>query len=370
MTYFKKWQSSSVLFFFFLIHLILLPLGCSNQQEQKQQEIKIGTILPLTGQLAFFGEGNRKALELFQKGNPDVKFIFEDSKGTAKDGLTAANKLVAQNVKYIITSLSYIVNTVQPVLDQNHILDFTLNMDPRSEEKSLYCLRLYVSFYDEMDKIIELAKAKKVKSVAVLYVNVETMNNAVQNYLRKKLEALNIELYTETYDIGAKDLRPVLMKLSEKKPQIVRFLDFGDRLGIILKQVEEMKLFNSAILVSGVETLLSDFSNFPQGVTSRFLFTLPKLFLDKDNVVVKAYKNTYGKFPSFDTMFAYDIASILVPIIREKGYKNVDQVIKGVINMKTFTGAAARYRINNYGGLSPDIVWAEIRNGKITLISK
>jgi len=261
---FKKWQSSSILFFFFLIYFVLLLLGCSNQQDQKPQEIKIGAILPLTGQLAFFGDGDRRALDLFEKGNPDVKFVFEDSKGTAKEGLTAANKLVAQDIKYIITSLSYIVNTVQPVLDKNHILNFTLNMDPRSEEKSPYCLRLYVSFYDEMDKLIELATAKKVKSVAVLYVNVETMNNAVENHLRKKLEALNIALYTETYDIGAKDLRAVLMKLSEKKPQIVRFLDFGDRLGVIMKQVEEMKLFNGAILVSGVETLLSDFSKFPQ----------------------------------------------------------------------------------------------------------
>ena len=354
-----------------IIMLGILVVGSFNFAGCKKEEkvIKIGAILPLTGELSFFGEGDRKALELFEKEHPDVKFVFEDSKGTAKDGLNAANKLVMEGIKYYITSLSYIVNTIQPVFDKYHCLNFTLNMDPRSEEKSPYCLRLYVTFYDEMDKLVELIEKKHLNKVAVLYVDVETMHNAVENYLRSKLKAKGIELFTESYPIGTKDFRSLLTKIAAKRPQVLRILDFGDKLGVILKQFAELELYHVIpLVVSGIETLLSNYREFPEEVTRYFQFTTPKFFLSPTNPVVIKYKEVYGEFPSYDAIFAYDIASLLVPLIRKYGYSNVDKVIQAIIEMKEFKGAAAKYSINKNGGVSPKIYWAIIRNKKIKFL--
>jgi branched-chain amino acid transport system substrate-binding protein len=355
-----------------LIILAVIVAGIAIYFAQKPKEpetIKIGAILPLTGELSFFGEGDRNALLIFQEQNPDVKLIFEDSKGTPKDGLNAANKLVAQGIKYYITSLSYIVNTIQPVFNKYRYLNLTLNMDPRSEMESKYCMRLYVTFYDEMDKLIELANKLKVKRVAVLYVNVESMHNAVENYLRKRLSEMDVELYSETYDIGTRDFKDLLLKLDKYKPQILRILDFGDKLNIILKQIYEGKLFLNSILLSGVETLLSDYKQFPSAITKKFFFTIPDLLIDEKNPFVQLYSKKYGKSPSYDAVFAYDIAQLLVPFIRKYGYNNVDKVIQEIIRMKEFVGAAAKYQINEYGGISPTISWAKIEDGNIIKIN-
>ena len=340
----------------------------TQKEPQKPEVIRIGAVLPMTGELSFFGEEERKALELFEKSNLDVEFLFEDSKGTPKDGLSAANKLAAQGIKYYISSLSFIVNTIQPVFDREKAANFTLNMDPRSEEKSQYMLRLYVTFYDEMDKLIELAKEKEAKRIAVLYVNVETMHNAVENYLRSQLQPLNIELYAEAYDIGNKDFRPLVLKISDKNLDILRILDFGDKLGVVLKQIGESKSLADVTLVSGIETLLSNYSEFPPELMSRFVFTIPKFLLDESNPVVQQYTSKYGSPPSFDALFAYDVASLLVPAIRKHGYENVDEVIEAITSMKEYTGSAAEYTINEKGGVSPNTYWAKIESGKVKFL--
>lgn len=348
-----------------LVVVLILLVGTSGYAQSESETYKIGAILPMTGELSFFGEGDREALQLFEKKHPNVKILYEDSKGTAKDGLSAANKLVAQGVRYYITSLSYIVNTIQPVLDKNQCLNFTLNMDPRSEERSAYTFRLYVSFYDEMNKLIQLVDKNKYKRVAVLYVNVETMNNAVENYLARKLKDRGVELITETYKIGTRDFRPLLIKIADRNPDVLRILDFGDKLGVILKMIAELRILPEMPIVSGIETLLADYAKFPAEVTHRFRFTAPKVFLDPTNPVVAEYKKVYGHSPNYDAMFTYDIANILVPVIEKHGYDNVGKVIEEIVSMKRFKGVAAEYTINEHGGVSPEIYWAKIEKGKI-----
>lgn len=330
--------------------------------------IRIGAVLPLTGEVSFLGEGDRNALRLYAKQHPGVEFIFEDSKGTPREGLTAVQRLSSSGVKYYITSLSYVVNTVQPVLDRQQALNFTLNMDPRTEEQSPFALRLYVTFYDEMDRLVELAAASGARRVGVLYVNVETMNNAVENYLRPKLQARGIALRTETYELGTRDFRQQLLRLagtSGQRPDVVRILDFGDKLAVILQQIDEGRVFPQARLVSGIETLVAPYAQFPAAIQQRFVFTAPELLLSPSNPTVQAYTREYGAPPNFDAMFAYDIANLLVPAIRARGYDNVQQVIQDIVARKQFRGVAAEYTINQHGGVSPRISWARIANGAV-----
>lgn len=350
---------------------LLFGTGCNPDQDSsspKEEPIRIGAIVPLTGDLSFFGEGDRRALRLYAEQHPEVTFIFEDSEASPKEGLSAARKLSAQGINYYITSLSYVVNTVQPVLDKEEALNFTLNMDPSSEENSKYVLRLYVSFHNEMDKLISLAQERGVERVAVLYANVETMNRAVEEYLRPRLEEAGIQLRTETFEVGNKNFRQQLLKLagdSGQRPGLLRILDFGNNLGTILRGAQESGLYENTTYISGIETLLSDYKQFPPEITDKFMFTAPKLLLREDNEIVQKYTDRYGSPPSFDAMFAYDIASLLVPKIKEHGYENVDAVIESITSMEEYTGVAARYYIENDGGISPRIHWATIENGNI-----
>jgi len=351
-----------------LVGIVAVSLIMLSFEEGNGDVIMIGAILPMTGEVGFLGQGNRESLLLYAEQNPDVKFIFEDSKGTPKDGLNAANKLIAQNVRYFITSLSYIVNTIQPALDEKQVLNITLSMDPRAERQSKYCMRLYVTMYQEMDALAQLAREQGVKQIAVLYNNAESLNNAVENYLKSLLDQAGIALYTESYNFGTKDFRNIIAKISDQKPEMVRILDFGDKLQVILNQISESGGFPDTIIVSGLETLMIDYNQVPPDIVSRYRFTLPRFLFNSDNAVVREYNRKYGKKPSFDAVFSYDIAQLLVPEIRKNGYANVDQVIESIIDRKQFAGAAAVYSIDEYGGVGPRIEWARIKEGQIVFV--
>lgn len=98
----------------FLAVLIAFPLGCSKKQPEAK-EIKIGAILPLTGDAAQWGVEAKRAIELSadeinSKGDIQGKrvyVIFEDSQLSPKVGTNTIHKLISQDgVKVIIGAIS------------------------------------------------------------------------------------------------------------------------------------------------------------------------------------------------------------------------------------------------------------------------
>lgn len=345
----------------------VLAISIGRMQSSIKPKILIGAILPMSGNLAFLGVGNRNALAMFQKHNPDVKFIFFDSKGMPSPALSAARDIADQDILYSITSLSYIVNTVQPIFNDARIANFSLSMDTAAEKKSSYNLRLYSTFEQEMDKLNDIARKKNFKRILVFYNDVDTMKNAVERYFRRILPP-NAILITVPYSSSTIDFRNIILSQSQSNPDVIRILDFGDKLLQILNQISESKSFEGVPIVSGVETMVTDYKKIPESIKTRFRFTTPKFLLDPQNPVVKEYKREYGTMPSFDALYSYDIAKILIPEIRKLGYRNVDTVIESISSMNQFSGSAAHYKINKDGGITPNIFWAKIYTDKIVFI--
>ena len=354
----------------FLILLLAFLVGAFAVQHYLRRDpadttICIGAILPMTGDLGFFGQGDADALAIFQQENPNVRFLVHDSKASPKDAIAAVNALSDQGVKYYITSLSFIVNTVQPLIDERKSLNITLSMDPRAEIESRYCMRLYPTMHQEFDMLAHEVSNLNYKRVMVLYNNVESLQNAVEVHFRSKLPQ-GTTLQTLPYNGDVTDFRNLLLKAADFKPDVIRILDFGDKITTILRQIEEIPTLSQVPIISGVETLLTDYRKFPSSVLPRYRFTAPKLLLSRDNTVVAKYRTRYGKEPIFDAIFAYDIAQLLVRNIEKCGYANVEHVIDEITKQRTFHGAAADYTIDENGGVTPAIHWARISNSLIT----
>jgi ABC-type branched-subunit amino acid transport system substrate-binding protein len=82
------------------------------------QALRIGAILPMTGNLAYIGQADANAMTLFTEEEPDVAVLIEDSRSTAKDALSAANRLTGRDVRLFLCSVSFLANAVDPVLQR------------------------------------------------------------------------------------------------------------------------------------------------------------------------------------------------------------------------------------------------------------
>ncbi len=96
-------------------------------EEVSVEPIKIGMIAPMTGDLAFMGEGIRDAIVLANENTENTKYeyevIVEDDQLDAKMSASAANKLISvDKVDAIITFSSVTGNVVAPIAEQNQIV--------------------------------------------------------------------------------------------------------------------------------------------------------------------------------------------------------------------------------------------------------
>src|SRR3989338_389957 len=136
-------NKSLPLLFIATLILSLILLGCMQSNQSSQQNphpqsssetIRIGVIAPLSGDVAFIGEGMRNAFVLAQSQNPQgykYELIFEDGKFDPTTSLTAAQKLIYQDkVKAIITFSSGIGKVISPLAQKEQVIHFAIASDP------------------------------------------------------------------------------------------------------------------------------------------------------------------------------------------------------------------------------------------------
>ncbi|MEM3170745.1 MAG: ABC transporter substrate-binding protein [Candidatus Nitrosotenuis sp.] len=109
-----------------------------------EQTIKIGAILPLTGELAEFGvdeqRGMRLAVEAINNeggiGGKKLSIMYEDSKSDPKTAVNALQKLIATDKPPVVFSLgSSISLAIAPMVDQNKIVLIAVAVYPLGEPR-------------------------------------------------------------------------------------------------------------------------------------------------------------------------------------------------------------------------------------------
>ena len=89
----KRFWIPILIIIIIVVGIILIIQNKDNQINKKQEMIKIGAILPLSGDLANFGSDVVKGMNLFSENHTQLKIIIEDDKGEAKESLNALKKL-------------------------------------------------------------------------------------------------------------------------------------------------------------------------------------------------------------------------------------------------------------------------------------
>ena len=116
--------------------MLLALTACDNKRETTQADnrpvVKIGVMLPMSGEMAEFGETSRYAVEFAAEDHKDspIKFdiIFEDDTFTSSRAAMIANKFVSvDKVDAMVTSFSPIGSVVSPIADKAKVLHISLS---------------------------------------------------------------------------------------------------------------------------------------------------------------------------------------------------------------------------------------------------
>lgn len=361
---------------FALVGAVAGVVGFVNLRN-RQSIVLAGAVLPLTGDLAFFGNPEKFALQMaiqdLEKTNVLKKgqlyFEIEDSRSSPKDGITALRKLLVTPPDAVITSLTMVSLPAIPILQEKAIPQIALSVHPNIQNKSTNIFRLYYGFEDEMSALADYAKRKGVKTVAIAWINTPELEASINDVLRPKLKEKGIALVgSSSHTFGTTDFRSIMIDLASKKPDLLILQDFGPLLPAMVEAANNQglkKLVGGIGFMSSPEAERFKLSGIP--------FVLPKFLIDNTS----SYEDFNQRFKDFsgggtatyDVVFTYDAASIFGKAAAQARQKRVS-LSKTLSEMSRFKGISGDLTIKNRA-LQVPLGWGEFnQQGALQPIKK
>ncbi len=236
-----------------VIVMVLAIALIVTQTKIKPGEIKIGAILPLTGDAALAGINTREGIDLavdeINSGGGiegrKIKVIYEDTQADPKTAVSAVNKLIEiDKVPYIIDdSISSVTFAVAPICEKNKTsLLATGATAPQISKAGDYIFRIWNSDADEGEKIALYAhNILKLKKIGILFTN-NDYGRGLKEVFQSATTKMGIDLTDiESFEQGDQQYRTQLIKMISTQPEAIYLIGYSKDCIKIVQQAKELK---------------------------------------------------------------------------------------------------------------------------------
>jgi branched-chain amino acid transport system substrate-binding protein len=351
---------------------------CTDNRKQNDPGIRIGAVLPLTGQNAQYGLWTQQGIDMAvdeintaagTNSDNKIQILYQDSAGDPKTGVTATQQLIStQGIKFLIVINSGVVVAAAPIAESNHVI----LMNPAAANAAIRKAGDYIfsNINDAKSEANFMAKYMKntlnIDSAAILNATSAYQISAADAF-EEQFKALGGKIVAhESFDENATEVRTQLTKLRSTNVNAVYTPAISKNAALILRQAQELgfkpKWF-SATAFEGPE--VQEIAGSADGV----IYT--SSVLNKDDPQVKEFmrrfQERYGKDPEVYSATAYDAVHILYSGIQKGGY-NPDRVKDYLYTLKNFPGPSGPTTFEADGGVSNPIVLKVVRNGQFQIL--
>jgi len=228
----------------------LITAGCGNNPKKGDEKtIKIGAVIPLTGNAAVLGDYTLKGLQLAVQEQNDkggllgkkIELEVQDSKADPKEGVNIIKNMLAEDHKpfLVYSIMSGVTMAIKPETEKNNILLMSAVGTDKFLENSKYTIRDYVAATTIGQNISEYSKdSLKVSNLFIFYSNNE-YGASVKDAVKKYCQQQNIVTSSEPYDEKSTDYKSLIAARIDKKVSCIYVAGVGKGLGTMIKQIRE-----------------------------------------------------------------------------------------------------------------------------------
>ncbi|MEC9489561.1 amino acid/amide ABC transporter substrate-binding protein (HAAT family) [Halanaerobium saccharolyticum] len=311
--------------------LVLLFLSLTVSGAFAQETVKIGTLMPLTGGLASYGQFTRNGTLLAQKiineqggllGGRELELVNVDTQTNPQAGVDGAKKLVSINgVNAIVGALSSGVTI--PVAESVTVPGEVVLISPASTSPVLttledngYVFRTVPSDSLQGKVAGNLAADLNYDSLAVIYVNNDYgqgLNDAVIEQFEKRGGEVTASIAFEPNKVS---YRSELMDAAEENPDALLLIAYTDDGGItIIRQALENGYFKEFIFTDGLKApeITEGVEQYLEGMYGTAPTAMPGG--QGPELFTELYEEEFGEIPpkpyidtSFDATFVLALA--------------------------------------------------------------
>lgn len=359
----KKW----LLIIGLCISLILT--GCSgSSSSESSDEIKIGTVFPLTGNLALLGSESYRGVELAVKeandngGIDGKKIVLENSDAVDPDAAQSeATRLInKEGINLLVGSYSSGISyAASEVAERNGALYWELGAvaDNITDRKYQSVIRVNppastfsVKHIEFIKQVITEQIGKSTQDIKLAIAHEDSSyGTTIAEEAKTLAEKEGIQVVTvQPYASSSNDLSSVILNLKEAQPDVVIAVSYINDAILISKQAEELGYDIPILLGSGGGHTLVDYQksvgDLANGV---FNVDFPQYEINKEytpgmDEFIKMYEEEYGESPrSGHSLSHYMGMKVVLQAIEEAGTTEVDKVREAALNIKVEKGTTA-----------------------------
>ncbi len=227
-----------------LVALIIL-ISTATAHAESSPLLKIGFILPLSGDLAFLGAGIKDAALLakadIERQGGKLELIFEDNHGELTGTTQSGSKLISSDrVNAIITIISGVGSILKPIAAKFRILHIGICSDPEVADGEFNFIN-DLTAEQGVSRYLKQFRADigSEKSLAVIQANESGFERIVKE-LQKGSENNPHIVELETFNKGTNDFRGLLLRVKKNKPDAILLLGLSPEIEQLARQARSI----------------------------------------------------------------------------------------------------------------------------------
>lgn len=362
----------------FLGLAITLSLSaCGEKKEEAKSDkptVKIGAILPLTGNLANNRTTTQEAMILAlqdnqNKGNLKYNYeiLFEDYEGKPAKAVSAYHKLNnIDKIDAVVTSMSFASSPVASLTEKDKKLHFSVSFGDKIAIANKYTFNFYTELQELARHFTKTLKNKNIKNIAIVYQNIPGYVDLME-HIRADANKNNINIVLEEgVNPQEKDFSLLVSKIKSNKI---------DALSILLLS-PEIEIFSKQALQQNINVPFTSINAFATA-------TQPELFegywFTQASISTTEFADYFEKVSGHNiqdqTASAYDIINLIIYSHEQANANNNEKpnseaVIEALTKVKNWKGASGMFSINSNGTIDTKADLAVIKNGKPVVVEE
>jgi branched-chain amino acid transport system substrate-binding protein len=300
--------------------------------DAQEPPIKIGVILPLTGENSEFGQMQKNsfvmaATEINESGGIDgrkLDLLIEDDKSNVRVGWAAADKLISEDLVTILTGgysseVTYAVSALAQ-LKKTPFLVNTAAADNITEQGWNYIFRIATPASEYTNALDSFLQDVIKPKTAMIIHPLSLFGESNSNRFEEKCKKMGVKvLLKEGFQHGIDDFRPILGRAKASNPDVFYMVAHVSDAALLMRQAKEIH-FNPKLFVGGgagftMQRFADDAGEASENVftvtpwTSSVTYHGAKKYYDK-------YSKNFGSQPQYHGAQAYAAIHVIADALR------------------------------------------------------
>lgn len=349
----------------------------SHAEEESRSPLRLGATLPLTGDIASYGNLIRDGIELAisdlkDKGIPAI-VQYEDVPSPGPGALTAIRKLTATHEIQGLAGNFWnpAIPIMAPAIVKYKVLAFhTAAADDPILTSSDYIVSTNTKIRDEAYRIAEYSYNDiAARTACILYIGTNFGENYRRHFSKRFSELGGTVVYTDLTKLGESDLKPALGKVKSSSCDVFFAAYFGTNLGQVLKQAGMIGLKKPTLSVYEAEdpSVTEVAGSAAEGL--RFFVPEPLVEQEVTKDFNRRFTARFGYNPRILASNAYDATMILAMSLSECNGDTECAKAK-IYQIHDYAGVSGTFSIDSEGAAKKSFVLKVVKDGRVVRAAK